>query len=65
MEVSDVKRLDDLLESVLLQSERTQSRLTDVDMVEAISQLQRESINMQAAQQTFIQVSRLSLFEFL
>lgn len=52
-------------DAVLLQSERTQSRLTDVDMVEAISQLQRESINMQAAQQTFIQVSRLSLFEFL
>jgi flagellar hook-associated protein 3 FlgL len=41
------------------------STIEDLDFAEAVSRLQMESFILQAAQQSFAQTSRLSLFDFL
>jgi flagellar hook-associated protein 3 FlgL len=41
------------------------SRLEDVDLTEAISILARETTALQAAQQSFVRVQGLTLFNFL
>lgn len=43
----------------------SKSAVEDVDLVEAISSLERELNSLEAAQQSFIAVQRLSLFNFL
>lgn len=45
--------------------EKSLSEIQDLDFAEAISLLTRQSIGLQAAQQSFAQVQRLSLFNFL
>lgn len=50
---------------VSVQLETVKSRLQDVDMVEAISQLARHSQALEAAQQAFVRVQGLSLFNYL
>lgn len=45
--------------------EKSLSEIEDLDIAEAISQLTRQSIGLQAAQQSFAQVQRLSLFNFI
>lgn len=49
----------------LLTTKTTLSRLEDLDMVEAISKLQQQKLSLEVAQQSFAQVSNLSLFNFL
>jgi len=46
-------------------SEEIRSELRDVDYAEAISNLSFQSFVLQAAQQSFAQVSQLSLFDRL
>jgi flagellar hook-associated protein 3 FlgL len=41
------------------------SAVQDVDYAEAISRLNNQQLTLQAAQQTFIKVQGLSLFNFL
>jgi flagellar hook-associated protein 3 FlgL len=41
------------------------SNIEDLDFAEAVSRLQMESFILQAAQQSFAQTSRLSLFDFI
>lgn len=41
------------------------SKIEDIDFAEAVSRLQMESFVLQAAQQSFAQTSRLSLFDFI
>jgi len=41
------------------------SATEDVDYAEAITQLNQQSVSLQAAQQTFSQVKKLSLFNYL
>lgn len=43
----------------------TLSEVQDLDYVEAISRFKLQEVVMQAAQQTYVQVTRLSLFDFL
>lgn len=48
-----------------LQHQQTLSTLVDLDYAKAISDLTRKQIDLQAAQQSFVQISRLSLFNYL
>jgi flagellar hook-associated protein 3 FlgL len=52
-------------ETMLLQLEVTRSRIEDLDYAEAASRLSQESIVLQAAQQAFVKVQNLNLFNFL
>ncbi len=48
-----------------VQYQQTLSRLQDVDLNAAISDLTQQQLNLQAAQKSFVQVSGLSLFTYL
>jgi len=50
---------------MLLQLEVTRSSIEDLDYAEAASRLSLESIVLQAAQQAFVKVQNLNLFNFL
>jgi flagellar hook-associated protein 3 FlgL len=52
-------------EDVLLQLKTTLSEVEDLDYAEAISRFNMQQVTLQAAQQTYVQVQRLSLFNFL
>jgi flagellar hook-associated protein 3 FlgL len=51
--------------SLDLQYEETLSRLQDVDYAEAVSNLTQQKTYLEAAQQSFLKVSNLSLFNYL
>ncbi len=55
----------DLNEKQLLDMESTLSDIRDLDYAEAISRFKLQDVVLQAAQQTYVQVTRLSLFDFL
>ena len=52
-------------EALLVQLEQTRSSIEDLDYAEAASRLSQESVTLQAAQQAFVRVQNLNLFEFL
>jgi len=52
-------------DALLLQLEQTRSTIEDVDFAEAASRLSQESVSLQAAQQAFIRVQDLNLFNFI
>jgi flagellar hook-associated protein 3 FlgL len=52
-------------EDVLLQLRTMLSSVEDLDYAEAISRFNLQQVTLQAAQQTYVQVQRLSLFNFL
>src|SRR5690606_33862678 len=52
-------------EDVLLQLQTNLSDVEDLDYAEAISRFNLQQTTLQAAQQTYVQVQRLSLFNFL
>tara|TARA_R110000787_G_scaffold107614_1_gene215649 strand:+ start:9670 stop:10872 length:1203 start_codon:yes stop_codon:yes gene_type:complete len=52
-------------EDFILQMREAQSNVEDIDFVEAISRLNLQTVALQAAQQTYIQVQGLSLFNLL
>lgn len=52
-------------EALLLQLEVTRSGIEDLDYAEAASRLSHETITLQAAQQAFVRVQELNLFNFL
>jgi flagellar hook-associated protein 3 FlgL len=60
-----VESTKSFLEDSSVYSEEIRSELRDVDYAEAISQLSFQSFVLQAAQQSFAQVSQLSLFDRL
>lgn len=53
----------DLHQELSLRAEASVAAIRDVDFAEAVSQLATESFLLEAAQQTFIRVSQLSLFD--
>lgn len=55
----------ELNESTLLTLRQTLSETQDLDYAEAISRLKSQLAGLQAAQQSYIQVQRLSLFDYL
>jgi len=52
-------------ESTLLTLRQTLSETQDLDYAEAVSRLKSQLAGLQAAQQSYVQVQRLSLFDFL
>jgi flagellar hook-associated protein 3 FlgL len=60
-----VESLQNVGSDLDLQYSQTLSRLQDVDFTEAISRLTQQQTFLQAAQQSFLRISNLSLFNFL
>ncbi len=52
-------------EDLGLQYKQTLSKIQDTDYLQAISQLNQQQLNLQAAQQSFTKITQLSLFDFL
>jgi flagellar hook-associated protein 3 FlgL len=52
-------------ESLLIQLETTRSTIEDLDYAAAASQLSQQSVTLQAAQQAFVRVQNLNLFNYL
>ncbi len=63
--VNEVEALESISADLDTQYAQTISRLEDVDYAEAISDLTLEQTFLQAAQQSFLRVANLSLFNFL
>ena len=51
--------------ALLVQLEQTRSTIEDLDYAEAATRLSRESVVLQAAQQSFVKVQNLNLFNYL
>jgi flagellar hook-associated protein 3 FlgL len=65
---SRLKEIDSLSSAnsdLTLQYQQTLSNLQDLDYAKTISDLTRNQTNLQAAQQSFVKVSQLSLFNYL
>ncbi|QHS10008.1 flagellar hook-associated protein FlgL [Sinimarinibacterium sp. NLF-5-8] len=60
-----VQDAQDSLSQQNISAQATLSDLRDVDVAEAASRLQRELMSLQAAQSSFAQIQRLSLFDFI
>jgi len=54
-----------LNEAATLQAQTTLSSIEDLDFAEAVSRLQLQTTSLQAAQQSFLRIQGLSLFNFL
>jgi len=52
-------------ETISFNMQKTLSEVQDLDYAEAISRLVQQEAGLQAAQQTFVRVQGLSLFNFL
>ena len=61
----EVETQQNINSSMDLQYEETLSRLQDVDYAEAVSNLTQQKTYLEAAQQSFLKVSNLSLFNYL
>ena len=63
--LNEVEALENVSGDLETQYAQTLSRLQDLDFTEAISDLTLQQTYLQAAQQSFLRVSNLSLFNFL
>lgn len=63
--LNTIDNIDDLHQDVDLVSQEVLSNLQDVDFAEAVSRLSLQSFLLEAAQQSFTQINRLSLFNTL
>lgn len=52
-------------ESLLVESKAALSLVEDLDYAEAVTQLNKQTLALQAAQQSFVKIQGLSLFEFI
>ena len=60
-----LEQQQDLNEDRLVDLNTAVSEIRDLDFAEAISRFNQQQVALQAAQQTYTQVNRLSLFDFL
>lgn len=63
--LNELDTVDTVGEQRIMNYEQTLSDLVDVDYVEAIADYTRRQVGLQAAQRTFVDLSNLSLFNFL
>ncbi|OHC69101.1 MAG: hypothetical protein A2045_05490 [Rhodocyclales bacterium GWA2_65_20] len=63
--LAEVDDLDNVGQNLDLQYSETLSRLQDLDYADAITRLNRQQMELQAAQQSFAKISQLSLFNYL
>lgn len=60
-----VESQTDLIEDQLVTLRNMQSEIEDVDYTEAVTRMQRDMLSLQAAQSSFAQISRMTLFDYL
>jgi flagellar hook-associated protein 3 FlgL len=63
--LNEIESLSSVNEDLNLQYQQTLSQLQDLDYAKAISDLTRKQVDLQAAQQSFVKASQLSLFNYL
>ena len=63
--MNEIESLAGLNEDLALQYQQTLSDLQDLDYAKAISDLTRKQTDLEAAQQSFVKISQLSLFNYL
>jgi flagellar hook-associated protein 3 FlgL len=63
--MGEIESLSSVNEDLSLQYQQTLSQLQDLDYAKAISDLTRKQTDLQAAQQSFVRMSQLSLFNYL
>jgi flagellar hook-associated protein 3 FlgL len=63
--MNEVEALENVGSDLAIQYTQTLSRLQDVDFAQAVSDLTLQKTYLEAAQQSFLRVSQLSLFNFL
>lgn len=63
--MAEVESLSSVNEDLNLQYQQTLSELQDLDYAKSISDLTRKQTDLQAAQQSFVMMSQLSLFNYL
>lgn len=63
--LAEVESLQSIGEDTQIQYQQAISNLQDLDYAKAFSDLTRKQTDLQAAQQSFVQISRLSLFNYL
>lgn len=63
--MNEIDSLGQLNENLGLQYQQTLSNLQDLDYAKAISDFTRQHTDLQAAQQSFVQIAKLSLFNYL
>jgi flagellar hook-associated protein 3 FlgL len=63
--MGEIDSLSSVNEDLSLQYQQTLSQLQDLDYAKAISDLTRKQTDLQAAQQSFVRMSQLSLFNYL
>jgi flagellar hook-associated protein 3 FlgL len=63
--MNEIDSLESLNDSLGLQYQQTLSNLQDLDYAKAISDLTHQQTSLQAAQQSFVKIAQLSLFNFL
>lgn len=63
--INAIEQQQEINDTVGFSLEKSLSEIRDLDIAEAVSQLTIQSIGLQAAQQSFAQVQRLSLFNFI
>lgn len=63
--MNEIDSLSSVNEDLNLQYQQTLSSLEDLDYAKAISDLTRKQTDLQAAQQSFVRMSQLSLFNYL
>ncbi len=63
--MNEIDSLSNLNQDMTLQYQQTLSNLQDLDYAKAISDLTRNQTALQAAQQSFVKISQLSLFNYL
>lgn len=63
--LNNIESQSQLNQGFILQMQQARSDIEDVDLIEAVSQLNFQAISLQAAQQAYVQVQGLSLFNLL
>jgi flagellar hook-associated protein 3 FlgL len=64
-DLSTVESQSNNLEGQLIRIKGLVSDLQDVDYAEAVTRMQKEMLGLQAAQSSFAQLSKLSLFNYI
>ena len=61
----EIDSMQDTAQDLALHYEEERSRLVDLDYAEALSEMTRKQVSFEAAQKSFVAVTRLNLFDFL
>ena len=63
--INELESLGNVNQDLRLQYQQTLAQLQDLDYAKAIADLTRKQTDLQAAQQSFVRISQLSLFNYL